>query len=67
MVKEPNIQGIYVGCIFKNLKDLIRYTGLTGLKGNSKVASIRLLQNYLSWEKISGTNKIRITEVKKQQ
>lgn len=67
MVQEPNIQGIYVGCIFKNLKDLIRYTGLTGLKGNSKVASIRLLQNYLSWEKISGTNKIRITEVKKQQ
>lgn len=65
MTQEPNIQGIYVGCIFKNLKDLIRYTGLTGTNGNSKVASIRLLKDYLNWEKIQGTNKIRITEIKR--
>lgn len=66
MVQEPNIQGIHVGSIFKNLRDLIRYTGLTGMGGNSKIASIRLLQNYLSWEKINGTNKIRITEIKQR-
>lgn len=66
MVQEPNIQGIHVGSIFKNLRDLIRYTGLTGMGGNSKIASIRLLQDYLSWEKINGTNKIRITEIKQR-
>lgn len=63
---KPNLDNIEVGMIFKNLRHMLREIGFTGMNGNSKVADLKVLADYISWEKIPGTNKIRITEIKKR-
>lgn len=65
-LNKPNLEGIEVGQVFKDLRELLRYTGFTGMNGNSKLADLKILSNYLSWEKIPGTYKVRITEIKQK-
>ena len=65
MMELQNLDKIYVGQVFDNMKDLFRYVGFTGLyDGDSRRAKEKFLKHYLSWERIQGTYKIRITEIK---
>ena len=60
-----NLDKIQVGQVFKDMKELFRYVGFTGLyDGNSRRAKEKYLQHYLSWERIPNTRRIVITEIK---
>lgn len=62
-----NLDKIQVGQIFGDMKELFRYLGLTGLyDGNSRRAKEKLLQYYLSWERIPNTRRVVITEIKQR-
>ena len=55
-----------VGTIFRNLRELIEHCGLKGHVGDTKMKNLELLKEYISWEKIEHSHKIRITEIKKR-
>ena len=62
-----NLDKIYVGQVFKDMKDLFRYVGFIGLyDGNSRLAKEKCLKQYLSWKRIDGTRRIVITEIKQR-
>ena len=60
-----NLDKLYVGQIFNSMKDLFRFVEFEGLyDGDSRRAKEKLLRYYISWERVPGTYKIRITEIK---
>lgn len=62
-----NLDKIQVGQVFKDMKELFSYLGLTGLyDGNSRRSKEKYLKHYLSWERIDGTRRIVITEIKQR-
>ena len=62
---QLNIEELKVGQVFKDMKDLFRFVGFTGLyDGSSRRAKEKVLRYYISWERIPGTRQVVITEIK---
>lgn len=59
-----NLDNVQVGQVFKSLRDMIRYFGLTGMQGNSKKADLKLIANYIEWQTIPNSKRVVITKIK---
>ena len=59
-----NLDKVEVGQVFKSLRDMLRFFGLTGMQGNSKKADLKVLANYIEWEKIPNSKRVVITKIK---
>jgi hypothetical protein len=59
-----NLDTVQVGQIFKSLRDMLRHFGFTGMEGNSKKADLKVLANFIEWEKIPHSKSVVITKIK---
>ena len=62
--REIDTEKLYVGQEFKNYTELCRYLNLkTGLNGNQRMSQKKELRQYFDFAKMSGSNRIVITEI----